>query len=84
VSAAPLDASELIPQVARNKYALDAERAGSDIVRLDLQNLREIVASGPGWQQRLIDAYRSGKVSLPSLVALGLSPALLPRDDARR
>jgi hypothetical protein len=84
VSAAPLDASELIPQVARNKYALDAERAGSDIVRPDLQNLREIVASGPGWQQRLIDAYNSGKVSLPSLVALGLLPALLPRDDARQ
>jgi len=70
--------------VARNKIAIDAERAGSDILRPDVQNLREIVASGPGWQQRLLDAYNSGKVSLPALAAMGLLPALAPRDDGRQ
>jgi hypothetical protein len=75
-----LDASETIPQVARNKHALDAERAGSDTLRQDLQNLREIVGQGPGWQQRLRDAL----ASLPSLVLPGIAiPYLASRDDGR-
>ncbi len=35
--AAHLDASQTIPQVARNKHALDSEGADSDTVRQDLQ-----------------------------------------------
>jgi hypothetical protein len=79
-----LDASETIPQVARNKYALDAQRAGSDTIRQDLQNLREIVGQGPGWQQRLRDALASGRVSLPSLAPPGIAiPYLGSRADGR-
>ena len=79
-----LDSSELIPQVARNKYALDAASAGTDKLRPDVQNLREILGHGPGWQQRLRDALASGRVSLPSLVLPGIAiPYLASRDDGR-
>ena len=79
-----LDASEWIPQVARNKRALDAEGAGSDTIRQDLQNLRAIVGDGPGWQQRLTAALASGRVSLPSLALPGIGiPYLASRDDGR-
>jgi hypothetical protein len=83
-AAKQLDVSQLIPQVARNKMALDAERAGSDYVRQDVQNLRDIVGQGPGWQDRLRDALKSGKVSLPSLLLPGISlPYLASRGEDR-
>jgi hypothetical protein len=79
-----LNASETIPQVARNMRALDSQRAGSDAIRQDLQSLREIIGQGPGWQQRLRDALASGRVSLPSLVAARISiPYVASRDDGR-
>jgi len=67
-----------------NRQALDAESAGSDTIRQDLQNLRAIVGEGPGWQQRLSDALASRRVSLPSLALPGIAiPYLASRDDGR-
>lgn len=70
---AALDADPRIPSVAAARSARDAEwaeRWGG--TRADVENLRRIVASGPGWQARLRDAVAAGAV-LPAIAVAFMS-----------
>ena len=50
--------------------------------REDIQNLRKMVADGPGWIDRVEAALKTGAVSLPS-VALLLTGAAAMRGESR-
>jgi hypothetical protein len=53
------------------KYDRDKAWAGRwGAPREDIQNLRQIVGTGPGWLDKVKDALKTGAVSLPAVVAL--------------
>lgn len=80
-----MNADDLIPQIARNKYEVDAAAAaaGVDTVREGLQNLRRIIGDGgPGWVERVRAALAHGEV-LPAVAAAVLGPQILADPERR-
>lgn len=74
-----MNADDLIPQIARNKYEVDAAAvaADADTVREGLQNLRRIIGDGgPGWVERVRTALVRREV-LPAVAAALLGPEIL-------
>jgi hypothetical protein len=67
-----MDANGDISRKAAGNFERDSELSAKtgDPMRGDLQNLRQIVGSGPGWVTRLEQAVREGKVALPAAMAV--------------
>jgi len=75
---AAFNANPHLAERAKAKMARDAAQGGA---REGVQNVRSIVAGGPGWVDRLEAAKKAGKIALPGLLAPIVGGALLNGQD---
>jgi hypothetical protein len=63
--------------------ARDADLAAKtgDVMRPDLQNMREIIGQGPGWVTRLEEALQSGKIALPAVLPFLAAAGMMPQQE---